>query len=102
LDVKEVHQQILQLLPKIPALNEDGYRKLLDGLEEQRNEELLVLFVSDQISEFQNSEMKKMATLHLADCSMLADGCEGLRLGQLPKLVLFKREGNMLIHYGRF
>ncbi|KAI6174875.1 DnaJ-like protein subfamily C member 10 [Aphelenchoides bicaudatus] len=106
LDIKEVHKEVLRLLPEIPSLSEDDYRSILDTLEEPRNQELLILFVATKSDA--NNELKKLAPLiapstqfKLADCSLLADGCEGLHLGALPRLVFFRPEGNFLIHYGK-
>lgn len=106
MDIKEVHNEVLRLLPDIPTLDEDAYRNLLDTVEEPHQQELLILFVAQKSDA--NNELKKLAPLiapttkfQLADCSTLADGCEGLHLGALPRLVFFRPEGNYLIYYGK-
>jgi hypothetical protein len=106
LDIKEVHKEVLRLLPDIPKLKEEEYRNLLDTLEETRQQELLIFFVSKKSDA--NNELKKLAPLispttkfQLAVCSELADGCEGMHLGALPRLVFFRPEGNYLIYYGK-
>jgi hypothetical protein len=106
-ELKEVYQQVLRLLPDIPPLNEETYRSILDGLEDSKSEEMLVLFVSKQVNV--NNELKKLRPLiasttkfSVADCSLLSDGCGGMHLGSLPKLVFFRPEGNHLIYYGLY
>lgn len=105
-DLKEIHQKVLRLLPDIPQLDENAYRNLLDNLEEPRHEQLLIVFAS-KTSDV-NDELKKLGTsldlktkFLIADCSALADGCQGMHLGALPRMVLFRNEGNYLIYYGK-
>jgi DnaJ family protein C protein 10 len=103
LDLIAVHQNVLRLLPDIPVLDEDNYRNLLDRLDEPKKEDLLVLFTAQKSDA--KDELKKLSAFstnfRLAECTKLADGCEGMRLGPLPKLVYFRPEGHYLIYYGK-
>ncbi|KAI6234475.1 DnaJ-like protein subfamily C member 10 [Aphelenchoides fujianensis] len=108
LDIREVHDKVLSLLPPLPELSEDAYRNLLDTIEEPKSRELLVLFFdSNQQNSFEEGELKKLpstlreADFFVADCSKLADGCEGLHLGALPRLVFFRKDGNFLVNYAK-
>lgn len=106
LDVKEVHREVIRVLPEIRTMGEEDYRTLLDTLDEPKKEGgLLVLFVSQRKDV--SDELKKLAhqidssaEFLLADCSKLSDGCEGIRIGSLPRLAYFRPEGNFIIHYG--
>ncbi|CAD5208686.1 unnamed protein product [Bursaphelenchus xylophilus] len=107
-EINEIYNEVIDLLNPVPELSDQEYKTILDTMEEPKEKDVLVIFTtSDKVRNYQTGDYKKLPYLaeetivRIADCGTLSDNCDGLQLGALPKVVLFRASGHYLISYGR-
>ncbi|CAD5206006.1 unnamed protein product [Bursaphelenchus okinawaensis] len=107
-EINDIYAEVIEQLNPVQELTNEEYKTLLDTMEETRPQDQLVIFTtSDNVRTYQTGEYKKLPYLvedtivRVADCGTLSDNCDGLQLGKLPKVVLFRASGHYLISYGR-